>query len=169
MQTPGIFTADEAAFLRELAQGGVRFMVVGLAAATLQGAPAVTQDVDLWFRDLSDPRIARALRAVGGAYVPPIGANPPLFAGQAVELFDIVVAMHGLRSFDEEYAGALPVPLGDVEVMVLPLDRILTSKKALDRPKDRLVIPVLEDALAVIEERKAGAPNRRPARKRPHR
>jgi hypothetical protein len=167
--TPGIFTADEAAFLRELAQGGVRFMVVGLAAATLQGAPAVTQDVDLWFRDLSDPRVARALRAVGGAYVPPIGANPPLFAGKAVELFDIVVAMHGLRSFDEEYAGALPVSLGDVEVMVLPLDRILASKKALDRPKDRLVIPVLEDALAVIEERKAEPPSRRPARKRPRR
>lgn len=169
MQTPGIFTADEAAFLRELAQGGVRFMVVGLSAATLQGAPAVTQDVDLWFRDLSDPRIAKALRAVGGAYVPPIGANPPLFAGEAVELFDIVVAMHGLRSFDEEYAGALPVPLGDVEVMVLPLDRILAGKKALERSEDRLVIPVLEDALAVISGRKAAAPPQRPAKKRPRR
>ena len=169
MRTPGIFTADEAAFLRELARGGVRFMVVGLSAAALQGAPAVTQDVDLWFRDLSDPRIAKALRAVGGAYVPPLGANPPLFAGDAVELFDIVVVMHGLRSFDEEYAGALPVPLGDVEVMVLPLDRILASKKALDRPKDRLVIPVLEDALAVIEERKAEPAPRRSARKRPRR
>jgi len=169
VQTPGIFTADEAAFLRELAQGGVRFMVVGLSAATLQGAPAVTQDVDLWFRDLSDPRIAKALRAVGGSYVPPIGANPPLFAGEAVELFDIVVAMHGLRSFDEEYAGALPVRLGETEIMVLPLDRILASKKALDRPKDRLVIPVLEDALAVIEERKAEPPARGPAKKRPRR
>jgi len=77
--------------------------------------------------------------------------------------------MHGLRSFDEEYAEALPVPLGDVEVMVLPLERILASKKALDRPKDRLVIPVLEDALAVIEERKAEPAPRRSARKRPRR
>ncbi len=169
MRTPGIFTAEEMAFLRELARGDVRFMVVGLSAAALQGAPAVTQDVDLWFRDLSDPRIARALRAVGGAYVPPIGANPPLFAGEAVVLFDIVVAMHGLRSFDEEYAEALPVQLGDTEVMVLPLDRIVASKKALDRPKDRLVIPLLEDALAVIEERKEDVPRRRPARKRSRR
>jgi hypothetical protein len=77
--------------------------------------------------------------------------------------------MHGLRSFDEEYAEALPVRLGDTEVMVLPLNRIVASKKALDRPKDRLVIPMLEDALAVIEERKAAAPSRRPARKRPRR
>jgi hypothetical protein len=169
VRTPGIFTAEEMAFLRELARGDVRFMVVGLSAAALQGAPAVTQDVDLWFRDLSDPRIARALRAVGGAYVPPIGANPPLFAGEAVELFDIVVAMHGLRSFDEEYAEALPVRLGDIEVMVLPLDRIVASKKALDRPKDRLVIPLLEDVLAVTEDRKADVPPRHPTRKRPHR
>ena len=52
---------------------------------------------------------------------------------------------------------------------MLPLDRILASKKALDRPKDRLVIPVLEDALAVIEERKAEPPARGPAKKRPRR
>jgi hypothetical protein len=31
---------------------------------------------------------------------------------------------------------------------VLPLDRILASKRAANRPRDRLVIRVLEDALA---------------------
>jgi hypothetical protein len=77
-------------------------MVVGLAAAALQGAPAVTQDVDLWFGNLSDPGIHGALRKVGGSYVPPMGLNPPMFAGECVKLFDIALKMDGLRSFEEE-------------------------------------------------------------------
>ena len=31
----------------------------------------MTQDVDLWFRDLEDPGVARALKKVKGSYVPP--------------------------------------------------------------------------------------------------
>jgi hypothetical protein len=42
-----------------------------MSAATLQGAPVVTQDVDLWFEILGEPQIARALQNVGAAYVPP--------------------------------------------------------------------------------------------------
>ena len=37
------------------------------------------------------------------------------------------------------------------------------------RPSDRLVIPVTEDALSVIEDRKSKAPARRPVRTRPRR
>jgi hypothetical protein len=46
----------ERAFLRALGERGVRFLVMGMGAAVLQGATAVTQDLDLWFEDLSDPR-----------------------------------------------------------------------------------------------------------------
>jgi hypothetical protein len=66
-----IFSAEEGAFLKELVKNEVRFMIVGLSAAALQGAPVVTQDIDLWFRDLSDPGIKKALKKVGGAFVPP--------------------------------------------------------------------------------------------------
>src|SRR5436305_1165777 len=51
-------------------------MVVGLSAAALQGAPVVTEDVDLWFENLNDPCFNRALKAVGAAYVPPFALNP---------------------------------------------------------------------------------------------
>lgn len=161
MPKPAIFTADEAAFLRELVSRKVDFMIVGLSAAALQGVPAVTQDIDLWFKDLDDPGIAAALRKVGGTLVPPIGMNPPLLAGKAVELFDIVLTMHGLKSFEEEAAAALTVRLGRVKVPVLPLPRILASKKALRRPKDKMVIPLLEDALAVIASREKKLPSRK--------
>ena len=123
-------------------------MVVGLSAAALQGAPVVTQDVDLWFEDLHDPRLAQALRDVGAAYVPPSILNPPMFALAGTDLFDIVLRMSGLRGFAEELPHCLDVPLGTYLLKVLSLERILASKRAANRPKDRLVIPVLEDSLA---------------------
>jgi hypothetical protein len=50
----------------------------------------------------------------------------------------------------------LRIPLGDVEVPVLPLARVIASKKATGRPKDRAILPALEDALRVLESRKRG-------------
>jgi hypothetical protein len=151
-----IFTRREVAFLRELVKAGAPFMVVGLASAALQGAPAVTQDIDLWFRDLTDPRIRKALDKVGGVYVPPVGINPPMFAGEGVEMFDIVLRMDGLRSFDEEMRGAIEVPVGKVRIKLLPLERIIVSKKAANRPKDRLSLPVLQNASLAIHPRHRG-------------
>lgn len=142
-------TERELRFVRELVNQQVRFLIVGLSAAALQGAPVVTQDVDLWFGSLDDPKLAAVLRKVGGAYVAPTLHTPPMLAGEGLELFDVVLSMSGLNSFDEEWAHAINVTVGDVVTRVLPLARILVSKKAADRPKDRLVVPVLEEVLAI--------------------
>jgi hypothetical protein len=149
---PLIFTEAEQAFLRELSRLKLDFMIVGLAAAALQGAPTVTQDIDLWFKDIGDQRIRRALQRVGGIYVPPTATTPPLFAGKSVALFDIVLRMDGLRSFDQELRHSTLMRIGRAKVHVLSLARIIASKKAADREKDRLVLPVLEDALATLKK-----------------
>lgn len=138
---------SELKFLRALARRQVRFIMVGLSAAALQGAPVVTQDVDLWFEDLSDARIRDALDEVGGAYVPPIEMNPPMFAGGGLDLFDIVLRMDGLGKFADEWANCIEVSIGGAPVRVLAIERILASKRATDRTKDRLVVPVLEDSV----------------------
>jgi hypothetical protein len=151
---PVPFTDKEARFLQALVEEGVEFLVVGLAAAALQGAPAVTQDIDLWFRDLKDPRLRKALRRAGASYIPPAADHPPLLAGGDAALFDVVTHMHGLRSFAAEARRAVQVPLGNVEVPVLPLSRVIASKRATNRPKDRAILPVLEDALRVIQSRR---------------
>ena len=114
----------------------------------------VTQDIDLWFRDLSDPGIRRALKKVRGTYVAPTVANPPMFAGRGIELFDIVVNMSGLGAFDEEREHTIKVPLGRTKVLVLDLERIIASKKAAGREKDRIVLGVLSDALKTIRNRR---------------
>lgn len=154
MPKKSIFTNKEEAFLRELVKNKVPFMIVGLSAAALQGAPVVTQDVDLWFHHLNHPGIRRALKKVGGTYIPPFGLNPPMFAGKHLEMFDIVINMDGLKGFQKEAAGALRIPMGVVKVNVLPLERIIKSKEALLREKDRLVLPILKDVLVTLQSKK---------------
>src|SRR6202451_2898325 len=129
-------------------------MVVGLSAATLQGAPVVTQDVDLWFENLGDPKMSQALQEVGAAYIPPSLNNPPMLAGKGAELFDIVLRMDGLGTFSEEINHCIEVPLGRYKLKVLGLHRILASKIAANRAKDKLTIPVLRDALAAMQSAK---------------
>jgi hypothetical protein len=157
-------TAGELRLLRSLLRHKVAFMVVGLSAAALQGAPVVTQDIDLWFEDLSDPRLATALRDVGAAYVPPFTLNPPMLAGEGAELFDIVLRMDGLGSFAQELPNCIDLPLGRYHLKVLKLERILTSKRAAARPKDQLVLPVLEASLATTAQQ---ASLKRTKRKKP--
>lgn len=154
MHARSIFTEQELAFLHELVRRRVEFMVVGLSAAALQGAPAVTQDIDLWFKDLSDPKLKEALDRVGGIYVPATSSTPPMLAGKSVALFDIVLTMDGLGKFDEEIAESLEVPIGRTTVRVLSLQRIIASKRAANREKDRLILPVLEAAAAVQRDTK---------------
>lgn len=152
MAEESIFSDKEIAFLRELNREKVDYMIVGLSAAALQGAPVVTQDVDLWFSDLADQGIRNALQRVGGTYIPPIGQNPPMFTGEAVKLFDVVTHMHGLGVFEEEIQNTIKIPLGRIKVRVLKIERIIASKEATGREKDRLAIPVLKDALIAIRE-----------------
>ena len=73
MDAPSPFSDREMAFLGALVSEGVEFLVVGLAAATLQGAPAVTLDVDLWVADLGDPRFS--MKPCGSAA--PFAVPPP--------------------------------------------------------------------------------------------
>jgi hypothetical protein len=154
------FSESELCLLRVLLKRKVRFMVVGLSAATLQGAPVVTQDVDLWFENLGEPKISRALQEVGAAYVPPSAINPPMLAGVGAELFDIVIRMDGLRTFADEIKNCVEIPLGRQKLKVLSLEQVLASKMAANRPKDKLTIPVLRDALAATQSIKRRAKNK---------
>jgi hypothetical protein len=149
------FSESELRLLGALLKHKVRFMVVGLSAATLQGAPVVTQDVDLWFEKLGEEKISLALREVGAAYVPPSNHNPPMLAGAGSELFDVVIRMDGLGTFVDEYKNCVEILVGRHKLSVLALDRIIVSKLAANRPKDKLTIPILRDALAATQSIRA--------------
>jgi hypothetical protein len=140
---------NELRLLESLLHHKIRFMVVGLSAVALQGAPVVTEDVDLWFDNLSDPKIMQALVKVGAAYIPPFGYNPPMLGGAGSEPFDI--RMSGLGEFSDEWKHAIKIKVGRLWQKVLPLERVLASKQAANRPKDQRVIPVLQDTLRTLQ------------------
>lgn len=153
-------SAGELRVLESLVRHRIRFMVVGLSAAALQGAPVVTQDVDLWFEAPGSDRMIRAIREAGATYVPPFGINPPMLVGDDVQQLDIVLHMHGLGKFDKEFARAQRIKVGRLSLPVLELSRIVVSKESLQRPKDQAVLPVLRSSIQALSTEK-GQPARR--------
>jgi hypothetical protein len=154
---PGsILSSAEQTLLSGLLARGVRFMIVGMSGALLQGARGVTEDIDLWFEDLSDPRIAEAVHDAGGVWISgAFGMGPPRIGGDALsERFDVVTSMTGLGPFAEELRGVRYEEVDGIALPVLPLERIAASKRAADRDKDRAALPSLLDALAVIDAKK---------------
>jgi hypothetical protein len=146
-------TVAERAFLVELDRLGVRFMVVGMSGALIQGARGATEDIDLWFEDLTDIRIGNAARASGGIWISgSFGMGPPRLGGKALsERFDVVTHMSGLGDFGSEYQWVRREIIDGVPIPVLSLRRIVESKRAAARPKDKAILHALEDALALIE------------------
>jgi predicted nucleotidyltransferase len=149
------FTPGERAVLDALTRSGVRFMLVGLSAAVLQGANSATRDIDLWFEDVTDPRIAQAVREAGGIWISgSFGMRPPQIGGDEVgDRLDVVTHMTGLGGFPEECAGAQLIDVDGLPLLVLGLERIIESKRAAGRTKDLAAIPALEEALAAVRDR----------------
>ena len=145
-------TDAEIVFLKELARRRVKFMVVGMSAAVIQGADLGTDCIDLWFESRSDPGLDEAARAAGGVIA--WRANPPMLTGKGLDHIDLVIRCDGLRAFDVEYAAAIEAEAFGVKVKVLPLRRVISSKKAANRLKDQAVLPALKAALAAIRSAK---------------
>src|SRR6266850_1093276 len=60
---------------------GVRYILLGMGAALLEGAPVATQDLDVWFERIDDERIKLAAKDAGGFWISGFGAQPPAFGG----------------------------------------------------------------------------------------
>lgn len=142
----------EAAFLSALTASGTRFLFVGMAAAVAQGGLHHTENFDFWF-ERQDPKIMHAAvhaADAGGFYS--ARTSPPMIGGEAFDRIDLVMSCSGLDSFEDEYARAVPLDLDGVTIMALPVDRIIVSKTAANRDKDRAVLPALRATLAAIED-----------------
>lgn len=138
---------SEREFLRALNELGVAYLLVGMSAALLQGARGATEDLDLHFENLSDARIGEAARRAGGFWI--TRSEPPMLGGMS-DRFDVVTHLSGLPDLRAEYLGAKTLNVDGVPVRVLPLERILVSKRAANRSKDRAAIDAIELALKVM-------------------
>ena len=129
-------------------------VVIGNSASMLNGAPVTTQDIDLLIRDtrLNRRKLARFAKAIGGA------APMPVSELSKVEWIEgslaVPVEIHydrisGGLTFSSIRSRAQLVALGDEKLMVAALADVIRSKQAANRPKDRAVLPILRDTLAV--------------------
>jgi hypothetical protein len=78
-----VLTHAEKSLLEALDGLGVRYLVVGMAAALLEGAAGTTQDLDLWFGSIDPARVGEAARRAGGFYTSGLGMQPPAIGGGA--------------------------------------------------------------------------------------
>ena len=115
-----------------------------MTAAVYQGVMINTIDTDIWV-DLPTRQYIRLwnmIKAQGGSAL-----SQTLYVLEDGKIVNFLFEVTGLRSFAAEYRHALTFKLEGSEVKVLPLARVLKSKKTIMRDKDIAHIPHIERAL----------------------
>ncbi len=137
---------------RLLAEVGLEAVLIGNAAAALQGAPVTTVDFDFLFR--KTPANLRKLKAVarslGAMILRPYYPASDLFRVVRDEdslQADFMATIHGVKSFASLRSRATAVNFEGHPVLVAALADIIKSKQAAGRPRDKAVLDILQKTL----------------------
>ena len=140
------------AVARALRTCDLEAILIGNAAAALQGAPVTTLDLDFFFR--RTPVNLRKLKALAKKlnaviytpYYPVSGLYRLIRDDDSLQL-DFMTTIHGIRSFNSLRSRASRIDLGGEQLLVSDLSDIIASKRAAGRARDRAVLDVLETTL----------------------
>lgn len=154
---------DPERLLRTLVEHEVEFCVIGAVAASLQGSPAATLDLDVMpRRDLDNAdRLAAALNALGarrpdGTVTELEGADFLGWQSQHFETdagpLDVVPHAAAIGGFED--VATIELALGDLSVRVITLDEVIASKEKLGRPKDAAALPALYATREALRRRR---------------
>jgi hypothetical protein len=162
------FLAEIARHLRDL---HFDVVLIGNAAAALQGAPVTTVDFDFMFRKTAvNLRKLKALATRLGAtvlrpYYPASDMFRVVRDDDGLQL-DFMAAIHGVRSFAGLRSRAQTFEIGGADLLVAALSDIIKSKKAARRPRDLAVLDSLEKTREEADRSTKGTGGGQ-ARKRP--
>ena len=127
-------------------------ILIGNAAAALQGAPVTTLDFDFMFR--STPvnlaklkKFAAHLDATIMRPYYPVSALHRVINDDCGLQVDFMPAIHGVKSFNSLRSRAEQTRIGGNPLWVANLSDIIASKRAAGRPRDRAVLEILEKTL----------------------
>ena len=136
------------AFLKALREAEIDCILIGAMAAIEQGAPLMTVDYDFWVRLPERPyvRLLSIVERLGGT----IRARTLYELSDGTQV-NAIFQPDGLRSFETEWKQCRSSHLENVPVRVLPLPRVIASKRAANREKDRAVLPILERTLRLAK------------------
>jgi hypothetical protein len=166
---------DPLEILRALERHGVRYILIGAAAARIAGAPVVTEDVDVTpATDRQNlERLAVALRELGArlrSSAEPEGVPFPVEAEMltGAEMWtlttsagdlDVCFTPAGTRGYDDLHREASRERLGrGLIVTVASLRDVIRSKEAAGRDKDLAQLPLLRRTLEQIRDRERKPP-----------
>lgn len=169
--------ADPREILGALERQGVRYVLIGAAAARIAGAPIVTEDIDVTPAPNREnlERLAAALRELGARLrtsTDPEGVPFPTDAEMlaSAEMWtlttsagdlDIHFRPTGTRGYDDLRREASRERLArGLTVAVASLRDVIRSKEAAGRDKDIAQLPLLRRTLEQIRERERRPPER---------
>lgn len=148
--------------LRALLRHGVDFLVVGGVAAQLEGAPILTFDLDVLFDKTPEnlDRLLAVLEELKAHYRDPAGRHiePDMDKLKTFRMhllltelgaLDVLSAIGNGLTYQDLEAKTILYELGDLQVRVLELASVIETKEQANRDKDRAVLPVLKQTLAM--------------------
>ena len=146
-----------------LVAAGIRFVVIGGVAATVQGSARLTNDIDICY-DPAPDNIARLVELLTSwkAYLRGVERGLPFILDQRtfrttpiVTLttdkgdIDVLDVVPGVGDYQAVLRESEIVEIGDVEFRSLTLEALIASKRAVRRPKDLEQLIELEALLAL--------------------
>jgi predicted nucleotidyltransferase len=134
-------------------------ILIGNAAAALQGAPVTTLDFDFMFRSTPTnlgklKKFAMRLDAMILRPYYPVSALYRVVNDDRGLQVDFMPAIHGVKSFNSLRSRAEQMQLGGNPLWVANLTDIIASKRAAARPRDKAVLDILEKTLREKNPRK---------------
>jgi len=134
---------------RHLAELHFDVVLIGNAAAALQGAPVTTVDFDFMFRKtpVNMRKLKELAGRLGAVVLRPYYPVSDLFRVVRDEdglQLDFLATIHGIPSLASLKARAEAIRVANVTLMVASLADVIRSKTAAGRPRDRAVLEVLE-------------------------
>ena len=130
----------------------IEAIVVGNAAAALQGAPVTTLDVDFMIRDTE-----RNLKKLGELSLEMKASLTRPFepASNMMRLMtheiqcDFLFRLDGISKFESLRSKSSKIQIGSQTALVADLKDVIKSKKAAGRDKDLASLPILEKTLSI--------------------
>ena len=163
--------------LETLRRHRVRFVLVGGVAAVVEGAPVSTFDVDIVPARRADnvERLLTALRELDAYYRtrPELRRRPTpdALSGDGNHLLmtrygplDVLGVVGRGRDFDALLNRSTRRKLGNAYIHVLDIEAQIAVKEEVEHEKDRMVLPVLREALRLQVERRKRGPRKRGGR-----
>ena len=130
---------------------GIEFMVAGMSAANLQGVLESTVDVDVWI-GLPARQYMRVINLCRKLNATVQSPNKVYLSDQTP--VDFIYEIHGLQTFEKEYAHAQWLPFHGLTIPVLSLKQICKSKEAIGRDKDKLHTLLIRQVLKLDKAEK---------------